>query len=779
MNFKSDFDHAETVGSRSELLAKLMAKLPALRRYINRIDARQLNFRKFAVFEPVGPKRYPKACAFIEIANGKLLCNSADHAPTEDEVKAIESELIDVEFPTSIEARDAEDLKAKLNRADGVWYECWNHKTGLLRMTQHAYPDANGKTQYVCWSLWSDGEWRNMEPDGKLPFYKPRTRTIGARLMIHEGGKAGAYSQLIAAGEIDHPWASELALFEHWGILGGAYAGQRADYSEIGDGWAEVVYACDNDGPGQGALVTVSRSYGKALKGIRPDKRFKEAWDMADQMPEALFRDGRYIGPSLRELMKPATWATEVIKQQKGKSLTVLKNDFAKEWHHAVKPEVFIHRDFPNDMHSAKEFNNLVRPYSDAKDVADLVIRDDAQKAKGVQYKPGLEPGIYSDNLGSRYINTHVPTTIEAVEGDPGPFLEFMEHLVPDDHDRHQTLRWVATLIARPDIKMFYAVLLISRMQGVGKSTLGEKILAPLVGMNNCSFPSESEIVDSSFTEWMAHKRLAVVHEIYAGHNIKAYTKLKSTCAGDTLTINRKYMASYDTENWLHILACSNSMKAMHLEDTDRRWFVPKVTENKRDITYWIGLNKWLEADGLGIIKHWATEFVKNPANIVRKGEHAPSSSLKELVIEEGMTEEERFILDIARSIVAVINGTDDDAKKTREKWKANHIISDQGDVLVLDTDLRELIQQKFFDGRRTDRLLSPARIRKAAEKGGLFASEVRHRKFGPWISARHHATAFHLLCTSPALAAMKPSEIHNEDRRQFPINVLEGFDSM
>jgi len=55
--------------------------------------------------------------------------------------------------------------------------------------------------------------------------------------------------------------------------------------------------------------------------------------------------------------------------------------------------------------------------------------------------------------------------------------------------DRIELMRWCATLIARPDIKMNYGVLLISETQGVGKSTLGEKILAPLIGKLNASFP--------------------------------------------------------------------------------------------------------------------------------------------------------------------------------------------------------------------------------------------------------------------------------------------------
>jgi hypothetical protein len=114
-----------------------------------------------------------------------------------------------------------------------------------------------------------------------------------------------------------------------------------------------------------------------------------------------------------------------------------------------------------------------------------------------------------------------------------------------------ELLRWCATLIEKPDVKMHYGVLLISETQGVGKGTLGEKILAPLVGIGNTSFPGEEEIVDSKYNYWMAHRRLAVVHEIYAGHSSRAYNKLKSVITDFNIEVHKKYMADYRVENWV------------------------------------------------------------------------------------------------------------------------------------------------------------------------------------------------------------------------------------
>jgi hypothetical protein len=114
-----------------------------------------------------------------------------------------------------------------------------------------------------------------------------------------------------------------------------------------------------------------------------------------------------------------------------------------------------------------------------------------------------------------------------STDGDPAPFLDFMGRLIPDESDRNETLRWCATLIARPATRMTYSLLLVSIKHGTGKSTLAEKTVAPLVGIHNACFPTEAMILDANFNSWRAHKQLAVVHEIYQGHSRKAYDTLK------------------------------------------------------------------------------------------------------------------------------------------------------------------------------------------------------------------------------------------------------------
>jgi len=314
-----------------------------------------------------------------------------------------------------------------------------------------------------------------------------------------------------------------------------------------------------------------------------------------------------------------------------------------------------------------------------------------------LKYTPHLKSGIYNIN-DERFINTHKPSTVESEAGDPAPWIQFMEHLVPDETDRNELLRWCATLVARPETKMMYGVLLISETQGVGKGTLGEKILTPLVGEHNASFPNEAEIVDSNYNYWASHKRLAVVHEIYAGHSVKAYNKLKSIITDHHITVSQKYMANYFIENWVHVFACSNSLQALKLSMDDRRWFVPKITDEKRDSAYWQNFNNWLTMEGgLGIIKHWANKWLETNAPVLR-GATAPWSIKKKEVVEENYSPGQQWVVNFL--------------EKAREKMNGHPIVT-------TDMALREGIKQFVYEGRSSEYLERPQTIRKLAKVYG------------------------------------------------------------
>jgi hypothetical protein len=610
-----------------------------------------------------------------------------------------------------------------------------------------------------------------MEPDGALPFWKPHppAKLKKPRIMIHEGAKAAEFiTRNLQESEWKHPWREELEKYEHWGMIGGAMAPHRTDYDELRrEKPVEVIYVCDNDHPGKSVLQEVSRMYGGSLKGIMFDDKWPMSWDLADEMPKKLFKkDGRYAGPTLLELTTPATRATEKLPNPEGKGApqTILRRTFKEEWYHSVTPEVFIHKDRPNRMLIASEFNNTVSPFSDTDDTARLLKKDAASKTGIIKYSPADPSGIYGEREG-RYINTHVPTPIKPVKGDAKPFLDFMEHLIPIETDRVELMRWCATLIAHPEIKMSYSVLLISETQGVGKGTLGESILVPLVGKENVSIPNEDEITNEKYNYWQTHKRLAVVHEIYAGNSFQAYNTLKSAITDRYITVLKKYLAPYQIENWVHIFACSNSSRALKLSIEDRRWFVPKVTEETKPKEWWDEFYTWLdEGNGVAIIKGWAKDFLKSHAAVTRS-DRAPWSTLKGDLIKEsyspGMELVARFLELVAISMEDPkwVEAYSKPAGANGE-WKANGVV-------VVDTDLVMLIKEFIYNGKQSDKLERPMTIRKVAKNLGWFITDYKAQT-ERWNT---RGQACRLICSTKSLAETRLLELVDQIK---PLDVIK-----
>jgi hypothetical protein len=73
----------------------------------------------------------------------------------------------------------------------------------------------------------------------------------------------------------------------------------------------------------------------------------------------------------------------------------------------------------------------------------------------------------------------------------------------------------------------------------------------------------------------------------------------------------------------------------LQLSEDDRRWFVPKVTEEKWSEAKWEKFFHWLDNGGLSIIKWWLMDWAKKNGTF-KTGQEAPFSATKRAMIEEG-----------------------------------------------------------------------------------------------------------------------------------------------
>jgi hypothetical protein len=675
---------------------KSLSDIKAIQAYLQRVGAEPRSLSAAVVKEQHG--KYWQDVATIKFTKkGEVHCNDLQYAPTELEAASIAAECANVTWPQMKPIERIINPPAMIKNASRKDIFEFRDEQGQIIFVQVRI-EADGGKSYVPWTYFDDDEWRCCEPEGQLPLYGLDRIGDNTTVFIHEGAKAAQRVQWMVDGETreakdalkSHPWGQQLTGAAHLGWVGGALSPYRTDWSALRKAGVKRAYIiADNDEPGRAAVPAIAHHLRMPTFMIQFTDEFPVSFDLADPFPDEMFKENDatkfYTGPAFRECLHPATWATDQIPnpEGKGRPITVLRDCFKGLWAYIEETDTFVCTEMPDIMRTEQILNKMLAPFSHVAETSRLILKAYQGRSTRVCYRPDHE-GLVVTFRGSSAINLHIPCQIPSVAGDIKPFLDFMRYLFVHESEMLEALRWVATLIARPDLRMGYGLLLISEAQGVGKTTLGSSILAPLVGVQNVSYPSENDI-NADFNGWVAHKRLAVVNEIYSGSSWKAYNALKSVITDTEVTVNQKYMRQYEIENWCHVVACSNSMRALKMENDDRRWFYPEVTEVPWPKEKFVAFRKWLNGGGLSIIKAWAEGFESAGASYVTPSERAPMTERKLEMIEGSRSESQAE----AAAIADTLKELDKPAAvliKDVVGWCREHV---QGRVFDTDYELR------------------------------------------------------------------------------------------
>ena len=698
---------------------KSLNEIASVSKYLARIGAEPRSLRTAVVKEMHG--NYWKDLAVIKFdQTGKI--DAPDlYAPTEHEKAAIESECAGVTWPQHRLLKEVMNLPDDLKGIDPKDLFEFRNWSGEILMLQQRIDKKEGEKRYVPWTFWDDGVWRNMEPEGPLPLWGIDALKNSSTVFIHEGAKAAKTVREMVEGKSpamkrklqDHPWGEELSNAAHIGWIGGAMSPYRTDWSTLQRAGVKRAYiVSDNDAPGVAAVPNIAYQLRMPTFHIQFTSEWPTSFDLADEFPPDMFKivESRsyYTGPSFRSCLHPATWATDQVPNPKGRPAIRLRDNFKEMWTYVEEADLFVCSEMPEIIRSENIMNKMLAAFSHTNQTSQLIVKAYNGRSAKLCYRPDIKGKVVTDSTTSA-INLHTPTHAKSKPGNAEPFLGFMRYMFPNDSEMKEALSWCATLIARLDVRMEYGLLLVSERQGVGKTTLGSSILGPLVGMQNVGFPTENQIVQSEFNGWLANKRLIVINEIYSGHSWKAYNKLKSAITDKEVEVNEKYQRPYLIENWCHIFACSNSMRALKIEEDDRRWFYPEVTEEKWSRQKFEEFHNWLKSGGLNIIKGWAESY----GDYVSKGQPAPMTERKKELIASSRTEGQQE----AAILAEALNRHDQPVSLTMKEiveWVRSSI---QGRLYETDLELRKAMKEvgAFW---YEDRLLIGGRLQLAAFNG-------------------------------------------------------------
>jgi hypothetical protein len=641
-------------------MIKTLDDIPIIASYLKRIGAEAINFKSATVTKMVGG--YPKVTGWVRFSiDGTVEATGTAEGPTEAEAIAIAEAISGSDFPKPVALVHIDTPPPGVDMDSQSTFICHDF-AGHVVMIHQRYQTQDGGKGFIPWTRWTDGEWRKMEPE-VMPFYGLPGREGKNTLFIHEGAKAAKKVQRILAGEdsTDFPWADQMRFGHHIGWIGGVHALARSDWEKLAaQGWRRVIIVADNDSLGRAIVPDISKHFNVPVFVIGFTDDWPDGFDLGDEWPKEMFGDeGQYIGPSYEQCLQPATWATDEIilpaRTPRGQPQIIhtIRHVFSEQWAWIEEQDVMVNLSMPHYKMAAAKFNGFIRPFSDSKETFQLFQKKYTGNQMRLTYDPSRKGIVVRDSEGLQAINQYQPSPIRPVRGDYSPFINFMEYLIPNERDRKETMRWIATLRARPDVRMIYGLLLMSERQGTGKGTLA-RILADLVGRHNASFPSAGLITGSEFNGWASGKRLIIVDEIYEGHSWKAYNKLKPFVTDDTIEINVKFQATWTMPNWTHYMLMSNSFVALKLEEGDRRWLVPKVQEAPWEIDRFIAFNRWLRRGGIAAIAFWAHNFEdRGEGRYVTAGEIAPTSENKVRLIEESRSDAEILLMNLAQELVS------------------------------------------------------------------------------------------------------------------------------
>lgn len=643
-----------------------LTDIPAIAFYLARIGAQPRSFTTAVIRVEHGRYRSDDVEIKFDHATGEITTwdrftrsPSTDPKipPTTEETKAIAEALKLAKFPQPIVTRRftlPTELQAE--NPENIFY--FYNTAGELIFLQQRIDKWDGDKLYLPWGLHDNGEWYKKEPEGLLPLWGLDHLEQAPTIFIHEGAKAARAVHRLVNPHTDeeyqalhdHPLGEEMVLGKHLGWIGGALNPHRTNWSVLKKAGVKTVYIVeDNDQEGREATPAIARELtGMTVYAIRWSRKFPYKWDMADPWPQTIEHykkddsgERYYIGPGFDDLVIPATYATTFTpgKTKKDKPTIKLRQEFARQWMWCSNQDLYVCLERPTLCFDKDKFDGVMTSFSDTDQTSVLLKKNSSCVASDLSYLPKTELRVINMINAPVVVNSFQPTQIkpntEATVSDYDWWEEFLEYLFPVPSERKTVRRWLATLIARPDIRIMFSLLLISDTQGVGKSTLGSAVLAPLLGRRNVSFPSEHSITASPFNSFLAFKRLVFVHEIYSGKSWLAYNRLKDIQTEETVEINKKYIPQYEIPNWVHFVACSNSRKALKIDPEDRRWFYPDMCEKPWPREKFIQFRSWLMKGGLKNILQWALTF----PDYIKEGEIAPRSTRKDELIEDSKHE--------------------------------------------------------------------------------------------------------------------------------------------
>jgi hypothetical protein len=143
-------------------------------------------------------------------------------------------------------------------------------------------------------------------------------------------------------------------------------------------------------------------------------------------------------------------------------------------------------------------------------------------------------------------------------------------------------IRWLAWAVQNPDKNPEAVIVLKSRTEGTGKTTLGV-VMHRIFGRHGTVLDDKERLL-GRFNDWIEPMCFVLAEEILWAGDRKTADKLKSVITGSTIQIERKHGSCRSIPNRLHVIMTTNHDHAVAAGVGDRRFVVLELSDERAAI---------------------------------------------------------------------------------------------------------------------------------------------------------------------------------------------------
>lgn len=186
---------------------------------------------------------------------------------------------------------------------------------------------------------------------------------------------------------------------------------------------------------------------------------------------------------------------------------------------------------------------------------------------------------------------------IASKKGTIAPWERLFNQVFGDLNAEHQlwVRQWFAYPVQRPGTKLATALLVWSRLQGNGKTMIGQT-MGTIYGDNYGTITNLQ--LSGQFSEWAKDKQFILGDEISIGDKRGLANTLKDMITREQFTMNIKNRKTYPVRDCINYYFTSQKEDALYIETNDRRFFIVHAERDALAPQEYIDYKKWLHSQG-------------------------------------------------------------------------------------------------------------------------------------------------------------------------------------